>query len=96
MNVGSFVGSGCTLDKHDARALLHAVENNFAAIGRHIEIANDKVCRQFSQLTLDTGLRIQLPEFLRSMPPRRNTKDPDSRANATRRAPRVRIRPGKL
>src|ERR1700681_1191481 len=64
MNVGSFVGYGRTLDEHDARTLLHPVENNFAAIGRHIEIANNKVCRQFSQLALDAGLRIQLPEIL--------------------------------
>src|ERR1700722_10393068 len=58
------VGAGRTLDKHDARALPHAVENDSAAVGRHIEITNDKVCRQFSELTLDAGLRIQLPEIL--------------------------------
>src|SRR5580700_6074791 len=58
------VGFLCALDKHNARALLNALENNFGAIRRNVEIADHEACWQIGELPLGSGLRIQLPEIL--------------------------------
>jgi hypothetical protein len=52
------------LDKQNARAFLNAVKDDFGAVGRNVEIAGHEACWQVGQLTLGSGLGIQLPEIL--------------------------------
>jgi len=52
------------LDKQNARALLNAVEDDFGAVRRNVEIADHEACCQIGQLALRSALRIQLPEIL--------------------------------
>src|ERR1700690_2450122 len=58
------VGFLLALDEQNARALLNAVEDDFGAVRRNVEIADHEACWQISQLALGSGLRIQLPEIL--------------------------------
>jgi hypothetical protein len=44
------VGYLRALNKHNARALLNAVEDDFGAVRRNVEIADNEVCWQIGQL----------------------------------------------
>ena len=60
------VGFLRTLDEHDARALLNAVEDDLGAVRRNVEIADHEAGWQIGQLALASGPRIQLPEYRRN------------------------------
>ena len=53
----------CPVDEREFRALLGTVEDDFGAVGRDVEVADDKRCWQLGKQALGTGLQVDDPEI---------------------------------
>src|SRR6185437_11472633 len=53
----------CPVDESEVRALLGTVEDDFGAVGRDVEVADDKRRWQLGKRALGTGLQVDDPEI---------------------------------
>ncbi len=62
--IGAEVQSVRSLNQRQLRACLYAIEHNFRAAGRDVEVANDEILRKLGEHMPGTRLQIEEPEVL--------------------------------